>query len=121
MILAGADARAVVPDLSHAWLAGFARGRAATAIVDPPMVRSIALASPGGEAWVLTAVDCIGLPRVPGPHGRHIVAATHTHHVPDTIGLWGPDEDASGVDPQDRKSTRLNSSHEWISRMPSSA
>ena len=23
--------------------------------------------------------------------------------------------------PQDRKSTRLNSSHEWISRMPSSA
>ena len=25
------------------------------------------------------------------------------------------------LDPQDRKSTRLNSSHEWISRMPSSA
>ena len=25
------------------------------------------------------------------------------------------------VDPSDRKSTRLNSSHEWISRMPSSA
>ena len=25
------------------------------------------------------------------------------------------------VDPRDRKSTRLNSSHEWISRMPSSA
>ena len=25
------------------------------------------------------------------------------------------------VQPQDRKSTRLNSSHEWISRMPSSA
>ena len=24
-------------------------------------------------------------------------------------------------DPEDRKSTRLNSSHEWISRMPSSA
>ena len=24
-------------------------------------------------------------------------------------------------EPEDRKSTRLNSSHEWISRMPSSA
>ena len=29
------------------------------------------------------------------------------------------DPDADGI--QDRKSTRLNSSHEWISRMPSSA
>ena len=29
--------------------------------------------------------------------------------------------DLSGSAPQIRKSTRLNSSHEWISRMPSSA
>ena len=28
---------------------------------------------------------------------------------------------SAGFDPRDRKSTRLNSSHEWISRMPSSA
>ena len=27
----------------------------------------------------------------------------------------------NSLDDQDRKSTRLNSSHEWISRMPSSA
>ena len=31
------------------------------------------------------------------------------------------DEPTSALDPLDRKSTRLNSSHEWISRMPSSA
>ena len=32
---------------------------------------------------------------------------------------WVELDDASGF--EDRKSTRLNSSHEWISRMPSSA
>ena len=31
------------------------------------------------------------------------------------------DEDLSDTAKVDRKSTRLNSSHEWISRMPSSA
>ena len=29
--------------------------------------------------------------------------------------------ESNGLSPLDRKSTRLNSSHEWISRMPSSA
>ena len=42
-------------------------------------------------------------------------------------GYWGPRARLAQVvfkfigDPSDRKSTRLNSSHEWISRMPSSA
>ena len=34
---------------------------------------------------------------------------------------WFPGDQSAGDDPGDRKSTRLNSSHEWISRMPSSA
>ena len=29
---------------------------------------------------------------------RIIVACTHNHEGPDTIGLWGPDELMSGVD-----------------------
>ena len=33
------------------------------------------------------------------------------------IGIWA----LSHIQQEDRKSTRLNSSHEWISRMPSSA
>ena len=39
------------------------------------------------------------------------------------IVLKGADDGAELVilDDEDRKSTRLNSSHEWISRMPSSA
>ena len=32
-----------------------------------------------------------------------------------------PSPDGKGTVLKDRKSTRLNSSHEWISRMPSSA
>ena len=29
-----------------------------------------------------------------------IVACTHNHQGPDTLGLWGPDRQTSGVDPQ---------------------
>ena len=37
-------------------------------------------------------------------------------------GRWSDDKGAhTALDVKDRKSTRLNSSHEWISRMPSSA
>ena len=37
-------------------------------------------------------------------------------------GQWSPALEAQLIGlPEDRKSTRLNSSHEWISRMPSSA
>ena len=39
---------------------------------------------------------------------------------PDTTGAVLA-QTAKGVSAADRKSTRLNSSHEWISRMPSSA
>ena len=36
-------------------------------------------------------------------------------------GFTGPQGLTGPIGPKDRKSTRLNSSHEWISRMPSSA
>src|SRR5690606_35503924 len=58
---------------------------------------------------VLAAVDLIGLPRSVeqeiertvqqiAPAAQLVVAATHTHHGPDTLGLWGPDETTRGVD-----------------------
>ena len=37
------------------------------------------------------------------------------------MGKIGAAANPNGDGPVDRKSTRLNSSHEWISRMPSSA
>ena len=54
---------------------------------------------------------------------------TQKHEVSEAklIADWGIENDAHAghwhrqVSLLDRKSTRLNSSHEWISRMPSSA
>jgi len=39
----------------------------------------------------------------------------------ETVASLGVKNDGKGLDYLDRKSTRLNSSHEWISRMPSSS
>ena len=48
-----------------------------------------------------------------GQMGIHGVHGTHT-----SLRYWAESEEPIS---KDRKSTRLNSSHEWISRMPSSA
>jgi hypothetical protein len=34
------------------------------------------------------------------PKLQVIIASTHTHHGPDTMGLWGPDDKTCGVDPE---------------------
>ena len=48
-------------------------------------------------------------------------AITHYRTLPmDGVRVLGMADDAHAYE-LDRKSTRLNSSHEWISRMPSSA
>jgi hypothetical protein len=58
---------------------------------------------------VLCAIDLIGFFRADvldviaavqakAPDVAVIIAATHTHHGPDTLGLWGPDMKTSGVD-----------------------
>ena len=48
------------------------------------------------------------------------IAATGLNAALNDVAINPTREDVIGTD-QDRKSTRLNSSHEWISRMPSSA
>ena len=70
--------------------------------------RALAL-SDGKTTIVLCALDLIGffqqdvrdvIDRVKAEHPQtHIViASTHTHHGPDTQGLWGPDDKTRGVD-----------------------
>ncbi len=108
-LLAGADARTIHPS-SHdrpVFLAGFSRNRRATGVHDPLMVRTIAL-SDGRATFVLAMCDVIGLLRndtldirrrltlTGEPHV--VVACTHTHSGPDTLGLWGPDEQTTGYD-----------------------
>lgn len=90
------------------YLAGFGQNRVAQDIHDELYVRAVAMTL-GDTRVVLAALDLLGLSRihcqeieqrvnerVPGV--RLILACTHTHHGPDTIGLWGPDVATSGTD-----------------------
>ena len=52
--------------------------------------------------------------------GSEALASTETAGAVEGEGMSEPDTGEPAPSP-DRKSTRLNSSHEWISRMPSSA
>jgi len=103
--------QSITPSLegeSKVYLAGFGQNRVAQSVHDDLYVRGLALAQ-GNTRLVLAALDLIGLGRhhcqeierrvnenVPGV--RLVLACTHTHHGPDTIGLWGPDMSTSGVD-----------------------
>lgn len=101
-------------ELDTLWLGGFGP-RHPTGVHDPLTVRTLALRI--DEAlFTLTAVDALGLStgriqairagahhRLQGRPGlspeRMIVASTHTHQAPDTIGIFGPDSFTPGWDP----------------------
>jgi hypothetical protein len=90
------------------YLAGFGRNRTAESVHDDLYARALALVQ-GETRLIVAALDLIGLGR---QHCRAIeqrinqrapgtplfLTCTHTHHGPDTIGLWGPNMATSGVD-----------------------
>ena len=103
----------ITPSLERpVFLAGFDQNRRATAVHDDLYVRALALCTPR-RTLVLCALDLIGLfrPQVqeiiqrvcshyPEPNKPAIlIASLHPHDGPDTLGLWGPDDRTSGVDP----------------------
>ena len=76
-------------------------------------IRKVAIIGAGGKTTLL---------RMLSEHHRtkHVLVTTTTHILP----FFPPDVERLCIDPQaetDRKSTRLNSSHRSLSRMPSSA
>jgi len=87
-----------------AFLAGFSRDRRSTGVHDDLYARCLVLESKGIKLGFV-ALDLIGLfngdvfemRRLCGME-EMIVACTHTHSGPDTIGLWGPSPESSGVD-----------------------
>lgn len=109
---AGAAKSEITPDVgSHkVYLAGFGHNRIATAVHDPLYVRCLALQAGHSATLVLCAADLIGLFyedvqtirrkfRGRAPAGALlIVACTHVHEGPDTLGLWGPTAVDTGVD-----------------------
>ncbi|HWQ12239.1 MAG TPA: hypothetical protein VNL77_05535 [Roseiflexaceae bacterium] len=110
-LLCGAAARVVTPPLGErpVFLAGFRRDRRASGVESELYVRALALRL-GERAAAIVACDqfALGRPDVDEVRmavARHldpqalVVACTHSHSTPDTLGLWGPDERTSGVDP----------------------
>jgi len=108
---AGAAKTTITPDVKAAkvYVAGFGNNRVAAGVHDDLYARCLALAV-GKETLAMCSVDLIGLfyddvlrirekVRTETPEVTHIiVAATHTHEGPDTMGLWGPTPFASGID-----------------------
>lgn len=100
----------ITPSLGQpVFLAGFSKNRRAETIHDDLFVRALALKDEK-TILVLAALDLIGFFRPyaleiahhvqkKAPGVQVIVASIHNHHAPDTMGLWGPDQKTSGVDP----------------------
>ena len=106
--LRGAAGKADITPDTPAYLAGYEMNRLSAGVHDRLMARCLILES-GGVRIALVSCDVIGLPRyqieairakiknVAGE--RVIIAATHTHSGPDTLGQWGRDLTTSGVSP----------------------
>ncbi len=88
------------------YMAGFGPNRKATGVHDPLLARAVVLRQ-GDTRVALVGLDLIGFfhPNVMKVRGRlkgftHVlIACTHNHEGPDTIGIWGPNPFKSGVDP----------------------
>lgn len=90
------------------WIAGFGNARGARGVHDEQFVRAVALRN-GDTTIVLAALDVIGWFKTEMDQVREMLSdvdvdhvaftATHCHECRDVVGLWGPTQDVSGVDP----------------------
>lgn len=97
----------ITPSLDKpVYLAGFGNNRRATTIHDDLYARALTVQTER-SMLVLVALDLIGffrpdvlevIKKVNRPDVQIVIASTHTHHGPDTMGLWGPDQKTRGVD-----------------------
>jgi len=108
---AGAAKATITPDVKAAkvYMAGFGNNRVATGVHDDLYARCLALAA-GDQTLAMCSVDLIGLfyddvlkirekVKAQAPEVTHlIVASTHVHEGPDTMGLWGPTPFQTGFD-----------------------
>ncbi|MBN8655059.1 MAG: neutral/alkaline non-lysosomal ceramidase N-terminal domain-containing protein [Anaerolineae bacterium] len=97
----------ITPSLDKpVYLAGFGQNRRAATIHDDLYARALAIQTEQ-TTLVLVALDLIGffradvyevIEKVNRPDVQIVIASTHTHHGPDTMGIWGPDDMTCGVD-----------------------
>jgi hypothetical protein len=110
MLRAGCSKVDITPSREQ-FMAGFGRNRRSTGIHDNLYVRTLALEL-DGESVYISSLDLIGLFRETVMNVRKkvkdelgtrdeqvIIASTHNHQGPDTLGLWGPSDHESGIDP----------------------
>jgi hypothetical protein len=100
---AGAAKRDLTPELDKpVFLAGFDHNRTAEAVHDPVWARCLAV-SDGTHAVALVSLDFVGFFYEPDVAAVRrlvrkrlprqvtvLIASTHNHHGPDTLGMWGP-------------------------------
>lgn len=96
---AGAASTDITPRAVGTFLAGFAMGRTSRGVLAPLRATAVYVTD-GEQEVVLVSLDLIGLlrpwiqrirERVTAVAGdRVVVACTHTHSGPDTMGYWGP-------------------------------
>jgi hypothetical protein len=92
------------------WIGGFGPGRPALGVHDPIFARAVVF-SYNGQYLAMVALDLVGLgsPRIHEARDRLVadgfdgdrllVASSHNHQGPDTMGLWGdPEAFISGLD-----------------------
>lgn len=99
----------ITPDKPGQFIAGWGENRVAIGNHDDVWTRAMAI---GDEETtvVFVANDLVGLfypitrqiaANVEGvPADNIVITCTHVHSAPDVLGLWGPDETTSGVDPE---------------------
>ncbi len=106
----GADDGEADGQFQAVWMAGFQNARPAQFVLDDLWARTLVF-DQGGTRIALVSVDLVGffLPDTEAVRAavaaedlgvdHVIVASTHAHEGPDTMGLWGPTEVVSGVNP----------------------
>lgn len=104
---AGAFKTVISPPLQDrppVYMAGFGHNRVAVSVHDDLYARCLAF-SAGPKPLVVCEVDLIGLflddvqrVRAKVRDADVVVASTHVHEGPDTMGLWGPAAGQSGID-----------------------
>lgn len=92
------------------WIAGFSNAKPANGLHDDLWARTVVV-DDGATRMALVSIDVVGFmyndvvdirKAVPESLGIDyvLISATHTHEGNDMIGIWGPSEFKSGVDPE---------------------
>ncbi|MCC2668813.1 MAG: hypothetical protein K0Q72_1284 [Armatimonadetes bacterium] len=109
VLKAGAAAVKITPSLTRpVYIAGYENNRIATGVRDDLWARVLVL-DDGKTRMATVALDLVGVSnqrvnriraRIRSvPSANVLVACTHVHSGPDSLGLWGPNFATTGIDP----------------------